>query len=333
MKIIVIGASGFIGTYLVNDLIDKGHQVITTGRNKKAREYFTNMGCQHIDLDIRDMRGFEKLPVQGVDGVVLLAGLLPANVNEENTYEYIDVNITGTANVLEFCRKNGIKKLISTTSYADLRNVWDKNIPLSSDALRSYSLSDDHTLYIISKNAASDIMLYYNSVYNMNCCIFRLPPVYGVGPHSGLYVNGQWRKSGFQIFIEKAQKGEDITIYGDKNVSRDIVYVKDVTQAFVKCLESDTACGMYNIASGLSSTLEEQVLDIIDVYSDKNNKSVIYYDYTKGNNSKSYSLDITKAVNDFGYNPQYVPFHKLVEAYKNDSLGIAIPHLKNQYHD
>ncbi len=333
MKVIVIGASGFIGTYLVKDLMRSGYEVITTGRNKRAGEYFKSIGCEHIQLDITNREDVMNLPSEDVCGVILLAALLPANVVNESTYEYIDVNIIGTTNVLEFCRKNGIGKLISTTSYADVSNLWDANNKISDDSLRSFSLSDDHTLYIISKNAATDIMLYYNNKYGMNCSIFRLPPVYGIGPHSSLYVDGRWKKSGFQIFIEKAISGDDITIFGDKNVMRDIVYVRDVTQAFIKCLESKDSKGIYNIASGKSSSLEEQVRDIIDVFSERNKKSKVGNDTSIGNNSRSYRFDISKAEADFGYKPVYVPFIKLVQAYKKDMEEISVDHLKNQYHD
>lgn len=333
MKYIVVGASGFIGTYLVDELVNAGHDVIVTGRNMKSAAFFESRGNQFIPLDITVQSDFDKLPVDGVDGVVLLAALLPANVTDENPYSYVDVNINGTLNVLEYCRRNGIKKMISTTSYADVRNLWSKDVALSSDSPRAYNLSDDHSLYIITKNAATDIILYYNNKYDMSCSIFRLPPVYGVGPHYGLFINGEWQKSGFQRFIDAAMAGKPISIYGNKDVVRDIVFVRDVTQAFRKCLESDNAKGVYNIASGLSCTLEDQVRAVIEVFSQKCKKSEILYRPDINNNSCSYRFDISKAMSDFGYKPEYVPFIKLVEAYKDDLSKVNIEHLKNQYHD
>lgn len=328
--VIVIGASGFIGTYLVNDLVEKGYKVLATGRNPKACSFFQQKGVEYIQLDISKKNDFEKLPKKGVTAVLLLAALLPANVTDENPYEYVNTNIIGTLNVLEYCRSNSIKKLISTTSYADVRNLWSADSEIKSDSLRDYSLSDDHSLYIITKNAATDMMLYYNNVHEMACCIFRLPPVYGVGPHSGLFVNGVWKKSGFQIFIEHAVQGTPITIFGNKNVVRDIVHVKDVTQAFIKALESTKAHGVYNIGSGESSSIEQQVKDVIEVFS-KDIKSEIKYDASIPNQSLSYRMDISKAHKDFGYTPEFVPFIKLVRQYKKDLENPNIEHLKNQY--
>lgn len=330
--VIVIGASGFIGTYLVNELTEHGYEVLATGRNPKAASFFKSKNVEYVNLDISKKRDFDKLPANGVEAVILLAALLPANVTDENPYDYIDINIIGTVNVLEYCVRNGIKKLISTTSYADVRNFWSADKEIESDSLRSYSLSDDHSIYVISKNAATDLMLYYNFRYGMDCCIFRLPPVYGVGPHSGLFVDGVWKKSGFQIFVEKATLGEPITIFGDKDIVRDIVYVKDVAMAFVKAIESSEANGVYNIGSGESSSIYQQVKDVVNVFSPENRKSEITNDVSVPNSSKSYRFDISKARKDFGYTPQYVPFRNLVIQYKKDMEEIDIEHLKNQYH-
>ena len=58
-------------------------------------------------------------------------------------------------------------------------------------------------------------MEYYNEQHGMQCASFRLPPVYGVGPHSEIYVNGKYYKTGIQTFIENAEAGKDIEIWGD----------------------------------------------------------------------------------------------------------------------
>lgn len=316
--IIVIGASGFIGTYLVDDLISQGYEVFATGRNPIVMEHFKNKKIDSCNLDLSDKESFKQLPTKDVKAVVLLAAHLPANVGKYNPFDYIDINITGTLNVLEFCRQNEIKKIVSTTSYSDVYNHWIKGKPIDSDVYRDYVLSGDHALYTISKNAATDLILHYNSDFGFQGSIFRLPPVYGYGPHSEIYVDEKYYKSGFQIFLEKAIAGESIEIYGDKDISRDVVYVKDVTSAIIGAINSPNSRGVYNITSGVATTLENQVLDIVEVFGRENGKSKIIYSPQKINSGKSYVFDISKAYEDFGYKPKYVPFKRLLLDYKKE---------------
>ena len=116
--IIVIGATGFVGMYTVEKLISEGKKVVATGRNQRLGAMLEKMGADFLTLDITNKEDFEKLPTIDIEGVILLAGLLPANAKvnideEENAADYFEVNVIGTINVLEFCRKNGIRKVIS----------------------------------------------------------------------------------------------------------------------------------------------------------------------------------------------------------------------------
>ncbi|MHB9922117.1 NAD-dependent epimerase/dehydratase family protein [Clostridium botulinum] len=314
----VIGASGFIGTYLVDELLKEGYNVVATGRNKKAESYYKSKNIPFVTLDIRNKEDFQKLPGEKLEAVVLLSALLPANVKNYNIYDYIDINVTGTLNVLEYCRRYNIKKVISTTSYADVQNLWEKGNTIKEVDGRNYKYTGDHAAYVFSKNMASDLIQHYNYEYDMKGMIFRLPPVYGVGPHSQIYVDGKKYKSGFQIFVDKAISGENIEIFGDASVSRDVVYIKDVIKAFILGMKSEKARGLYNISSGVAISLDEQVKSIINIFSDPNNKSKIVYRTDKFNGSSSYVFDISKANIDFGYKPKYVPFEKMLIDYKKE---------------
>ena len=185
-------------------------------------------------------------------------------------------------------------------------------------ASRDYKFVGDHAMYVISKNAATDIIEHYSQEYRINGIVFRLPPVYGYGPHSEIYVNGKYYKSGFQIFVEKAINSEDIEIWGDSHVTRDIVYIKDVISAFMLALESNRAHGLYNISSGMPLSLDEQVKAIIKVFSPKGRKSKIIYRPDKNNASSSYIFDIKKAKEDFRYEPKFIPFEKMLIDYKEE---------------
>ncbi len=321
--IIVIGGSSFIGVYTVDSLVQAGYSVIATGRKEKFRKHYEEIGVDYINIDISKKEDFDKLPKENVEAVILLAALLPANakadlVINENASDYININTIGTINLLEYCRKNKIKRLISTTSYSDVFDFWDKDIIITERTPRGFQYKGDHCVYVISKNAASDIMEYYNQQYNMKNAIFRLPPVYGVGPHGTLLVNGKKVKSGLQTFIDRAKDGTDIEVYGDKEVARDVVYVKDVADAFVKAIGSEITYGLYNIASGVATTLDKQAKDISEVFSVNGKISNIIYHPEIENKSFSYNFDISKAKEDFDYCPKYADFKDMMEDWKEE---------------
>lgn len=320
--VLVIGATGFIGMYTVEKLISSGKSVIATGRNQKAAKLLKDMGAEYLELDITCQEDFDKLPKKEVEGVILLAGLLPANAKvdltiEENADEYFRVNVIGTINVLEYCRKNGIRKLINCSSYSDVSGAWKKGVALKETEPRDFKFTGDHAVYVISKNAAIDVMEYYNQQHGMQCACFRFPPVYGVGPHSTIYVNGKSYKSGIQTFIEKAQAGEPIEIWGDPHISRDIIYVKDVAAAFVKALESDKTYGLYNMTSGVGLDLEEQVKAVIHVFGGEKESEIIYRP-DMPNNTPSFLFDMTKAREDFGFVPEYTSYVEMMKDYKKE---------------
>lgn len=322
--IIIIGASSFIGVHTVDEFVNQGIEILVTGRNNKFRKHYEDMDIKYINLDIANREDFEKLPKKNVDGIILLAGLLPANVPvnldlDENASEYFLVNTIGTINVLEYCRKNNIKRVISTSSYADIFNSWSRDKALTEEEPRGFKYIGDHAVYVISKNAACDVMEYYNQQHGMSNAIFRLPPVYGVGPHGYLFINGTYVKSGLQIFIDKAKLGEDITIFGDKNLSRDVVYVKDVAHAFYLAINNDKTYGLYNMTSGIGITLENQVKVIVELFAQSSKrKSKILYKPEIKNNTPSYLFSMEKAKRDFNFIPAYADFRTMMTDYKKD---------------
>jgi UDP-glucose 4-epimerase len=318
--ILVTGAYGFIGMYLVDELLRQGHEVLATGHRSAAARYFEQRAIPYLNLDITREEDFGNLPKDGIDAVIHLAGLLPANVKACPPQDYIRINVLGTLNLLEYCRTHGVRKVLSTTSYADILNAWSVEPPTSSETPRDFRLTGDHAMYVVSKNAATDAMLHYNAAYGFQNSIFRLPPVYGYGPHLTIYVDGKSNKSGFQIFMEKAESGEPIEIWGDPSAVRDVVYVKDVVQAFVKALHSDAAQGVYNIASGAGITLLEQAQAMVDVRSAQGRRPEIVLRPDKPNSLKPYVLDISRAQRDFGYRPAY-SFHDMIVDYAREELA------------
>ncbi|MCR5212169.1 MAG: NAD(P)-dependent oxidoreductase [Lachnospiraceae bacterium] len=320
--IIIIGATGFIGMYTAEAFLEKGYKVLATGRNEAVGNALSKEGADFLKLDITNKEDFKKLPDEGVEGIILLAGLLPANttadlVEEENAEDYFKVNVLGTINVLEWARKHNVKKVIGACSYSDVSGAWRKDYAITEEEPRNFSFTGDHSVYVISKNASNDVMEYYNQQHHMQCAVFRFPPVYGVGPHGTINVNGKPYKSGIQTFIENAAQGKDIEIWGDPDISRDIIYVKDVARAYVMAMESEKTYGLYNMTSQTSLTLLDQAKAVIEVFGkDKGSKIVLRPE--KKNNTPSFLFSMEKAKRDFSFVPEYTDFKSMMEDYKRE---------------
>ena len=321
--ILIIGATSFIGVHTAQEFLKAGYEVTGTGRNPLVGKLLQKSGVNFIELDITNEDHFKYLPKDNVEGVILLAALLSANSKadlktQENVSDYFKVNILGTANVLEYCRKNNIKKVIGACSFRDVSGAWNSGRIIDEEEPRKFDLFGDHAAYIISKNAANDTMQYYNNQHGMNCSIFRFPRVYGIGPNNmgTFYVDGKKCISGVATFIEKAKNGQDIELWGNPHVKKDIVYIKDVAKAYVQAVKSSNTLGLYNITAHTQITLEDQAKAVIQVFTKDKESKIIYRPEKEIGDKLSYLYSIEKAKRDFGYSPQYTDFVKIMEDYK-----------------
>lgn len=327
---VIIGASSFIGVYTASYFLEHGEKVVVTGRNNRFREYYEAYeNAAYVNLDLNCPEDFERLPREGVEAVILISGALPASEDadleqRENAECYIRVNTLGTVHALEYCRKHKIPRLMYTVSFADIADSLREAPPIQESEPRNFAFTGDHAVYVISKNAAADILEYYNQQHGMKNIWFRLPPVYGVGPHGYLKVNGKIVKSGFQTFIDRAAAGESIEVYG--YLARDTVYVKDVAKAFYLAAKSEQAKGLYNISSGKATTLLEQANVCADLYAQARRSQVIYREDME-NAGKSYLFSIERARRDFLYQPEFSDFRTMMEDYRMEMRRGVYPDL------
>lgn len=318
--IVVFGATGFIGFYLVKQLSENGFNVLAVDRGgAEEAKYFKNKGIPFVQMDITKRDEFNKLPTERIDAVVNLACLQPANTRIENydPREYIHVNVLGVINILEFCLKNKINKIVHTISHRNVQRLWEFGAVIDEDSVRAIKYSGKFSMYSISESAAEDIIKHYIQEYGIKGIVLRLPPVYGFGHHEYMYVDGKIRKTGLGVFIEKAISGEPIEVWGENEKGRDIIYVKDVVSAIVKALESDTAVGLYNIASGKKLSLKEEVETIVKVFSSASNPSKIIRVKEKANSIEPFVYDISKAKKELGWSPKY-SFEEMMVDYKKE---------------
>ena len=119
--------------------------------------------------------------------------------------------------------------------------------------------------------------------------------------------------------IHKAIHGEPLSIWGNPEKVRDIVYVKDCSQIIEKCISTvDAPNGTYNVGTGIGTTMEEQVRGIVEIFSPKNSPSEISYDPTKPD-AVEYVFDMSKVKKNLGYKPQY-GYIAYLEDFKKEML-------------
>lgn len=321
--ILVFGAAGFIGTYLIDELKKNNYEVVASDISDIGEGYYKEQGIPFIKIDITKKTEFDKLSGLKIDAIINLACVQPANVSIKNfnPVDYITVNTIGTLNVLDFCRKANVGKIIYVCSHRNTQGMWYKGTPIKEEDGRSIKYTGEYTMFSISESAAQDCVEYYSNEFGIKSLIFRLPPVYGYGPHTEIFLGGKPIKTGFQIFIDNAMACKPLEIWGESNKGRDIVYVKDVVSAFIKALKSDTAAGLYNITSGRMLTLKEQAEVIADVFWCDDSEPVIIERPEIPNTIESYVYDISKAANEFGWSPQYDFKSMLIDYQKEKEIN------------
>lgn len=304
-NIVVFGASGDTGRYFIEYFLENyngnEYQVIATGT--RETDCFDSLGVPYYQVDITNKSDFDKLP-SDVYAVLDLAGLMPARMKGYDPYKYIDVNIIGNLNILEYCRKSGADRILFAQSFGDIKDWAEEKLVLTADMPRNFSYTTDHTVYVMCKNFAVDLMENYYQMYGLKRFIFRLPTIYLWSPVDHYYVDGEIRKIGYRILIDKAINGEDIEVWGDASRQKDMVYVKDFCQMLFKALFVDRACGYYNVGTGVGTSLLEQIKGIAEVFGEEGKKSNLIMCPDKPN-APQYIMDITPAREELGYVPKY----------------------------
>lgn len=314
--VLVFGATGYVGRYLCPYLKSLGYDVLALGRSKNGQEFLENHGIRFQYFDMQDESAFEKLEGEKVEAIVDLSACLAEL--ETPVSRFFDVNTLGVYRVLEYARKNDIKKVIVTSSHKLYNNV-DCNEAITEDV--AVKFRGDHTPYIISKLAAEKFVEYYNDDFDMQGIVLRLTGVHGYGEILGHLENdGSYKKSTFEIFFEKALRGEDIEVWGDTSVVRDHVYIKDVLGAIEASIKSDNAKGIYNVASGVGYSQYDEACALAKVFAvDKVSKVTIRPELP--GLTRGYVYSVEKIARDMGWKPQYVDLVDMLTDYKKEWMS------------
>ena len=257
MKSLVTGGAGFIGSNLVDRLLELGHEVVVIDNEYSDAhdQFYWNDKAENYKYNICDYENTRPL-YDGVDYVFHIAAEARIQPAIENPIRAVTINSVGTCTVLQCAREAGVKRVMysSTSSAYGLKNELPNTETQPDDCLNPYS---------ISKTNGEKLCSMYTSLYGLQTVIFRYFNVYGERqPLKGQYapVVG--------IFLRQRAAGEPLTIVGDGEQRRDFTYVGDVVNANVMAAisnpEEDAFGGVYNVGCGRNYSVNEVAAMISD---------------------------------------------------------------------
>lgn len=246
-KILVTGGAGFIGSNLVDKLIDLGNEVVVIDNLYSGKKEYLNPQAKFYNLSILDDKVKEVFEIEKFDYVCHLAAQIDVRKSVEDMEFDNQVNILGGLNILKNCHQFGIKKIVFASS-GGAAYGFPGQIPTAEDHL-TYPVSP----YGINKVSFEKYLNYYYKVFGQKYTALRLANVYGPRQYKG------GEAGVIAIFTSNAISKKKSYIYGDGLQTRDYVYVDDVVNAFVLALESDFV-GDLNIGTGI----EKNLLEVVD---------------------------------------------------------------------
>lgn len=321
-KIVIFGAAGTLGLYLTDYLVERldsaEWEIIASGR--KDLTFFDRYApaVRYISADIANRESFAMLPQEDVYAVIHFAGALPAYMKGYDPWQYVNTNVLGTLNVLDYAHRAGADRILYTQTISDYAGYFEELVELKDDMPRRPPMTGDHSVYAITKIAAEQLCWNYQANYGLKCFAFRLPNIYCFMHDSKtLYRDGKPATSSYRYMIDQAQAGKPLEVWGDPEKGMDLIYVKDFCQMMEKALFVDrNEGGIYNVGTGVMTSLEQQVKNIITVFSPKDRPSEIVYCPEK-HDCVNYYMNVDKAKVELGYSPEYDPIAFLVD-YKKE---------------
>lgn len=255
-RILVIGGAGFIGSFVVKELLKEAvaevviYDNFARGKMANIAESLEDRRCRVFPLggDIRDTDVLDQA-MKGVDYVFHLAAMWLLHCKDFPRTAF-HVNIQGTYNVLEACANNGVKKLIYSSSasvYGDAVQV-----PMTED-----HPFNNKNFYGATKIAGEAMCTAFNDRYGLPVIGLRYMNVYGPGQDQHAAYTGV-----IPIMLNKIAANEAPVINGDGSQAYDFIYVEDVARCNVAALKSDINLGYYNVGTEIQCTIRE-LCDVI----------------------------------------------------------------------
>lgn len=245
MKVLVTGGAGFIGSNLVDRLIDKRYEVVIVDNLSSGHEKNINKKARFYKMDIQDSELEEIFRKERPDYVSHHAAQKDVRISVADPIFDAKINVLGTLNILQNCITYKVKKIVFASSGGAIYGEQE-----------TFPASETHPVrpispYGITKLVAEHYMFYYKTIYGLDYVSLRYSNVYG--PRQDPYGEA----GVVAIFIQKMCNGEKPIINGDGEQTRDFVYVGDVVTANMHAIDSITGSGIYNIGTGVETSINQ----------------------------------------------------------------------------
>ena len=246
-SVLVTGATGFVGPYLVQALCGKGAQVKILSLSEG--EVSSDLRADDLEIVTGDITKPETLDgvTKGVDIVFHLAAIANVDHAIQNPVKTYDVNVRGTLNLLEEVRKNSVQKFI----YVSSSHVYGVPQYIPMDEKHPIAPREP---YSASKAAAENFVNGYSGAYGVNIAIVRPFNIYGPRQDKSFLIPS---------IVKQAFSSNAVMEVGNLDPTRDFTYITDVVAAFLKVAES--GYGVYNIGSGIEVKVGDIVRKIVDI--------------------------------------------------------------------
>ena len=304
MRVLVTGGAGFIGSHIVDALVEQGHTVSVVDNLAEGSRVNLNPDAMFFDVSINDPDGLEKAFAQANPDVVShhAAQISVRNSMYDPTHD-AQVNIIGSLNVLQAAVKHGAERIIFPSTSA----VYAKPNHLPMD--ETHPLSPE-SVYGVSKLSVENFIRLYTGTYGIKHKILRYGNVFGPrqNPHGEAGV--------VAIFTGQFMRGEQPTIFGDGGKTRDYIFVNDIVAANTAALDATGDNETYNIAWGIGVS-DFEIFDAVRAASD----SCMQPNYApvRPGEAQHVRLDSAKAQSALSWRPQvslYDGILQVIEHYR-----------------
>ncbi|MCP5534322.1 MAG: NAD-dependent epimerase/dehydratase family protein [Akkermansiaceae bacterium] len=251
MKILVTGGAGFIGSHIVESYQGRAEEIrVLDNLRTGYRRNLDGLDHTYIEGSITD-RELVKRAVEGVDLVFHMAAMVSVPESMSKPGECVDINVHGLLNVLEEASAAGVRKLVFASSAA----VYGDNPVVPK---LETMLPEPKSPYAITKLDGEYYLGMFEREGLLETAAIRFFNVFGPRQDpKGAYA------AAVPIFIEKAVKGEDITVHGDGEQTRDFIYVKDIVGALSFAAETPGVTGVFNAGYGGQITINQLAEGIV----------------------------------------------------------------------